>query len=141
MIQVICCSSLLSVPGRAGAFSRDNFTTGLAPECRAFSGALKIEKLKAPLIPGPEGVVDTNERCIIRLYQMVKPEFLPPLLLNLNVFHIIIADQSVILLFLEVLFFWQLCLPCFSIKTVYKHKYKCNDPLSWIFIGQMSASQ
>ena len=63
MIQVICCSSLLSVPGRAGAFSRD-FTTSLAPECRAFSGALKIEKLKAPLIPGPEGGVDTNDWCI-----------------------------------------------------------------------------
>ena len=60
MIQVIYCSSLLSVPGRAGAFSRD-FTLSLAPECRAFSGALKIEKLKAPLIPGPEGAVDTNE--------------------------------------------------------------------------------
>ena len=64
MIQVICCSSLiLSVPGRAGAFSRD-FTTSLAPECRAFSGALKIEKLKAPLIPGPEGAEDTNDWCI-----------------------------------------------------------------------------
>ena len=63
MIKVICCSSLLSVPGRAGAFSRD-FTTSLAPECRAFSGALKIEKLKAPLVPGPEGAVDTNDWCI-----------------------------------------------------------------------------
>ena len=63
MIQIICCSSLLSVPGSAGAFSRD-FTTSLAPECRAFSGALKIEKLKAPLIPGPEGAVDTNDWCI-----------------------------------------------------------------------------
>ena len=63
MIQVICCSSLLSVPGRAGAFSRD-FTTSLAPECRAFSGTLKIEKLKAPLIPGPEGAVDTSDWCI-----------------------------------------------------------------------------
>ena len=66
MIQVICCSSLLSVPGRAGAFSRD-FTTSLAPECRAFSGALKIEKLKALLIPGPEGAVDTNDWCITNL--------------------------------------------------------------------------
>ena len=63
MIQFICCFSLLSVPGRAAAFSRD-FTTSLAPECRAFSGALKIEKLKAPLIPGPEGAVDTNDWCI-----------------------------------------------------------------------------
>ena len=63
MIQVICCSSLLSVPRRAGAFSRD-FTTSLALECRAFSGALKIEKLKALLIPGPEGAVDTNDWCI-----------------------------------------------------------------------------
>ena len=62
MIQVICCS-LLSVPGRAGAFSRD-FTSSLAPECRAFSRALKIEKLKAPLITGPEGAVDTNDWCI-----------------------------------------------------------------------------
>ena len=49
--------------GKAGAFSRD-FTTSLAPECRAFSGALKIEKLKGPLIPGPEGVMDTNDWCI-----------------------------------------------------------------------------
>ena len=63
MIQVICYSSLLSVPGRAGAFSRD-FTTSLALECRAFSGALYIEKLKAPLIPSPEGAVDTNDWCI-----------------------------------------------------------------------------
>ena len=68
MIQVICCSSLLSVPGRAGALSRD-FTTSLAPECKAFSGALKIEKLKAPLIPGPEGAVDTNDWCIRRVRQ------------------------------------------------------------------------
>ena len=68
MIQVICCSSYLSVPGRAGTFSRD-FTTSLVPECRAFSGAvinLKIEKLKAPLIPGPEGAVVTNDWCISR---------------------------------------------------------------------------
>ena len=32
------------------------------------------------------------------------PEFLLPFPLNLNVFHIIIVDQSVILLFLAVLF-------------------------------------
>ena len=38
----------------AGAFSRD-FTTNLAPQCQAFSGALKIEKLKAPLFPGLRG--------------------------------------------------------------------------------------
>ena len=63
MIQVIRCSSLLSVPGRAGAFSRD-FTTSLCPASRAFSGASKIKKLKAPLIPGPEGAVDTNDWCI-----------------------------------------------------------------------------
>ena len=63
MIQVICCTSLLPVPGRAGAFCGD-FTTSLAPVCRAFSGAFKIEKLKAPLIPGPERAVDTNDWCI-----------------------------------------------------------------------------
>ena len=36
------------ISGRAGSFSRD-LSTLLAPESRAFSGALKIEKLKAPL--------------------------------------------------------------------------------------------
>ena len=46
-------------PG-AGAFSRD-FTTNLAPQCRAFSRSLKIEKLTAPLFPGPEGLGDTND--------------------------------------------------------------------------------
>ena len=72
MIQVICCSSLLSAPGRAGAFSRD-FTTSFAPECRALSGALKIEKLKAPLIPGPEGAVDTNDWCIMHTMRRKRP--------------------------------------------------------------------
>ena len=47
-------------PREGGDFSRD-FTTILAPESRAFSGALKIEKLKAPLIPGHEGAVDTSD--------------------------------------------------------------------------------
>ena len=46
MIMVICSSS----------FSRD-LTTNLSRQCRA----LKIEKLKAPLYPGPEGVMDTND--------------------------------------------------------------------------------
>ena len=41
-------------PRDAGAFSRD-FTTNLVRLCRAFSGALKIGKLKAPLFPGPLG--------------------------------------------------------------------------------------
>ena len=43
-------------PPGPGSFSRD-FTTNLTPQCRAFSGALKNEKLKAPLFPGPKGVV------------------------------------------------------------------------------------
>ena len=41
---------------------------------------------------------------LIRLYHIDKIEFLTPLPLNLNVFHIIIADQRHILLFLVVLF-------------------------------------
>ena len=53
MILVFCRYSLLSTAG-GGAFSRD-FTTNLAPQCRAFSRALEIEKLKAPLFIGPEG--------------------------------------------------------------------------------------
>ena len=54
---------IIGSPGRAGAFRRD-FTTILAPECRAF----KIEKLKTPLIPGPKGALDTNDWCINRHY-------------------------------------------------------------------------
>ena len=47
----------------AGAFSRD-FTTKLARQCRAFSRALKTEKLKAPLFRGPEGARASNDWCI-----------------------------------------------------------------------------
>ena len=52
MVQVFFIL-ILSAPG-AGAFSGD-FTTNLARQCRAFSRALKIEKLKAPPFRGPEG--------------------------------------------------------------------------------------
>ena len=45
----------------AGAFSRD-FTVNLSPQCRAFSRALKTEKLKAPLFHGGAGT--TNDLCI-----------------------------------------------------------------------------
>ena len=44
----------------AGAFSRD-FTINLFPQCRAFSRALKTEKLKAPLFPGPVGAGTAND--------------------------------------------------------------------------------
>ena len=56
----------------AGAFSRD-FTTNLARQCRGFSRALKNEKLKAPIFPGPGGAGDTNDWCItylpLKIYQ------------------------------------------------------------------------
>ena len=57
---------ILSAPGGGGggAFSGD-FTTNLARQCRAFSRALKIEKLKAPLFRGPEGAGATHDWCII----------------------------------------------------------------------------
>ena len=66
IIHVICCSLLLSAPPPpwAGASSRD-FTTQLAPQCRAFSGTLKVEKLKAPLFPGPKGLMGTSDWCSI----------------------------------------------------------------------------
>ena len=64
MIPVICCSSFeYCQPLRAGAFRRA-FTTNVAPQSRAFSRALEIEKLKAPLFRGPEGAGDTNNWCI-----------------------------------------------------------------------------
>ena len=50
-------------PWGAGAFSGD-FTTNLARQCRAFSRALKFEKLKAPLFRGPKGAGATNDWCI-----------------------------------------------------------------------------
>ena len=63
MIQVICCSSFeYCQPLGAGAFRRA-FTTNVAPQSRAFSRALEIEKLKAPLFRGPEGAWDTNDWC------------------------------------------------------------------------------
>ena len=46
-------------PPGAGAFCSD-FTTNLTPQCRAFTRALKFEKLKALLFPGPRGG-DTND--------------------------------------------------------------------------------
>ena len=52
-------------PPGAGAFSR-YFTTNLSLQCRAFSRALKVEKLKVPLLPGPKGTRDTNDWCIIK---------------------------------------------------------------------------
>ena len=56
-IPVIC------LPLGVGAFCRA-FTTNVAPQCRAFSRALEIEKLKAPLFRGPKGAGDTNDWCI-----------------------------------------------------------------------------
>ena len=51
-------------PWGAGAFSR-GLTKTLARQCWAFSRALKIEKLKAPLFPGPGGAGNANDWCII----------------------------------------------------------------------------
>ena len=52
-------------PWGAGAFSR-GFTKILARQCRALKlRALKIEKLKNPLFPGPGGAGDANDWCII----------------------------------------------------------------------------
>ena len=50
-------------PRGAGAYSGD-FTTNYARQCRAFSRALKIGKLKAQLFRGPEGAGATNDWCI-----------------------------------------------------------------------------
>lgn len=50
-------------PRGAGTFTRD-FTANLAPQCRAFTSALEIEKLKARLFPGPGGAGATSDWCI-----------------------------------------------------------------------------
>ena len=62
MVQVIFCSSLLSTSGGGGFSSA--FTINLSPQCRSFSRALKTEKLKAPLFPGPVGAGTTKDWCI-----------------------------------------------------------------------------
>ena len=68
MIPVIGCYSFeYCQPLGAGAFRRA-FTTNMAPQCRAFSRALEIEKLKAPLFRCPEGAGDKNDWCITRAY-------------------------------------------------------------------------
>ena len=68
MICVVCCYSLLSIP-RGGGFSRD-ITTHLALHYKAFSRALKIETLKAPILPSPVCVRDINNWCI--MHKIVK---------------------------------------------------------------------
>ena len=53
--MIYCYYSLLT-PSGAGKLSRDF--------CRAFNRALKIDKLKSSLFPGPEAARDTNDWCI-----------------------------------------------------------------------------
>ena len=57
-----------------GAFSRDFDKSG--PLCRAFTRALKIEKLNAPLFPGTRVAGDTNDWCIIRKRHADLPVFI-----------------------------------------------------------------
>ena len=61
MVQVI----IVNLQG-AGAFCRD-FTINVSPQCRAFSRALKTEKLKSPLFPSPVGAGTTNDWCISQM--------------------------------------------------------------------------
>ena len=82
MVQVFFIL-ILSAPG-VGAFSGD-FTTNLALQCRAFSGALKIEKLKAPLFRGPEGAGATNDWCIICI-KKIKPHIYASVFQNVLVY-------------------------------------------------------
>ena len=66
-IQVDFCNREQTVPGNKNwphgeeAFSRE--TIHLSLWCRAFNRALKTEKLKHPLFPGPVGAGTTNDCC------------------------------------------------------------------------------
>ena len=63
--SVVVLYNILSLSAPGGGVFSGEFTTNLARQCRAFSRALKIEKLKAPLFRGPEGAGATNDWCII----------------------------------------------------------------------------
>ena len=58
-VKVIYCSSLLSTSVGGGGFQQ-RFYHKFVPQTRAFSRALKTEKLKAPLFPGTK-----NDWCIM----------------------------------------------------------------------------
>ena len=62
--QLLFFILILSAPGGGGGAFSGDFTTNLQKKCRAFSRALKIEKLKVPLFRGPEGAGATNDWCI-----------------------------------------------------------------------------
>ena len=55
MIPVICCSSLEYCQPLGAGFFRVAFTTNVAPQCRAFSRALEIEKLQPRYSAAPRG--------------------------------------------------------------------------------------
>ena len=59
----VCVCVCVCVCRGGEAFSRD-FTINLSPQCRAFSRALKTEKVKVPLFPGPLGSGTSNDWCI-----------------------------------------------------------------------------
>ena len=61
--EVILSFPIIVSPRNAGAFTRD-FIKHLSLQGGAFTGALKFEKLKAPLFPGPGRAGDTNDWCI-----------------------------------------------------------------------------
>ena len=76
--------ALLSTPGVV-AFSK-NVATNLAPQCRA----LKIEKLKALLFPGPKGAGGTNGWCMIIGISIEKDVVAQKNCVN-NLRHIVVA--------------------------------------------------
>ena len=72
--QLLFFILILSAP-QAGAFSGE-FTTNFARQCRAFSRALKIENLRAPLFRGPvgPGLQMTGALCLcVFLLHNIKP--------------------------------------------------------------------
>ena len=52
-----------------------NFTTNLTPQCRAFSEALKTEKLSAPLFTSPRGPWIQMTGALLESTRIVKANF------------------------------------------------------------------
>ena len=71
MVQVICCSSFILSNSGGGCFEQ-GFYHKFVSQCRAFSRALKTEKLKALLFSGPYKLLVHKRSMGLVSYKLVR---------------------------------------------------------------------